>query len=131
MKKHLLAILITASLLVSPVVAADENMDIPANAQNTGSHDILVEALTQAGLVSALQQEGPYTVFAPTDAAFADAGIDLSTFDTDEENSTLSDILLYHVVLGSVNASDVTDGMTAQALNGDDLTFSVTDGAVK
>ena len=86
MKKHLLAILITASLLVSPVVAADENMDIPANAQNTGSHDILVEALTQAGLVSALQQEGPYTVFAPTDAAFADAGIDLSTFDTDEEN---------------------------------------------
>ena len=130
MKRYILAMLITASLLISPVVAADENMDIPANAQNTGSHDVLVEALTQAGLVYALQQEGPYTVFAPTDDAFAAAGIDLTTFDTDEENSTLSDILLYHVVLGSVTASDVTDGMTAQTLNGANLTFSVTNNSV-
>ena len=130
MKKHILAMLITASLLISPVVVADENMDIPANAQATGSHDILVDALIHAGLVAALQQEGPYTVFAPTDDAFAAAGIDLTTYDTDEKNSTLSDILLYHVVLASVTASDLTDGMTAQALNGDDLSFTVTNGAV-
>ena len=130
MKKHILAMLITASLLISPVVVADENMDIPANAQATGSHDILVDALIHAGLVAALQQEGPYTVFAPTDDAFAAAGIDLTTYDTDEKNSTLSDILLYHVVFASVTASDVTDGMTAQALNGDDLSFTVTEGAV-
>jgi len=130
MKKHILAMLITASLLISPVVVADENMDIPANAQATGSHDILVDALIHAGLVAALQQEGPYTVFAPTDDAFAAAGIDLTTFDTAEKNSTLSDILLYHVVFASVTASDVTDGMTAQALNGDNLSFTVTDGAV-
>ena len=130
MNKPILAMLITASLLISPVVVADDNLDIPANAQATGSHDILVDALIHAGLVSALQQEGPYTVFAPTDDAFAAAGIDLTTFDTEEENSTLSDILLYHVVFASVTASDVTDGMTAQTLNGDDLSFTVTNGSV-
>ena len=87
-------------------------------------------ALSHAGLVSALQADGPFTVFAPTDDAFAAAGIDLSTFDTEEENSTLSDILLYHVVSGEVTASAVTDGMNAEALNGDDLSFTVTDGVV-
>ena len=77
------------------------------------------------------ERDGPFTVFAPTDDAFAAAGIDLTTFDTDEENATLSDILLYHVVSGSVSASDVTDGMNAEALNGDDLSFTVSsDGTV-
>ena len=112
-----LAILVIASLLVSPVVVADENEDIPTNAQNTGVHDSLVAALSHAGLVSALQGEGPFTVFAPTDDAFAAAGIDLSTFDTDEENATLVDILTYHVYSGSVESSQVTDGMTATMLN--------------
>ena len=99
-------------------MVADETQDILTNAQNTGAHDSLVAALSHAGLVSALQADGPFTVFAPTDDAFAAAGIDLSAFDTDEENATLSDILLYHVVSGEVTASDVTDGMTAEALNG-------------
>ena len=131
MKKQILTMLITASILISPVVAADDQLDIPANASNTGSHDILVSALAHTGLVSALQQQGPYTVFAPTDDAFAAAGItDLSVYDTDEENSTLSDILLYHVVFAQVTASDITNGMTAQTLNGDNITFSVTDGVV-
>ena len=58
------------------------------------------------------------------------AGIDLSTFDTEEENATLADILLYHVVSGEVTASAVNDGMNAEALNGDDLSFTVTDGVV-
>ena len=126
-----LTTLVIASILLSPVVVADDTQDIPTNAQNTGTHDSLVAALSHAGLVSALQGEGPFTVFAPTDDAFAAAGIDLTTFDTDEENATLSDILLYHVVSGSVYASDVTDGMNAEALNGDDLSFAVSsDGTV-
>ena len=125
-----IAILVIASLLVSPVVVADENDDIPTNAQSTGVHDSLVAALSHADLVSALQGEGPFTVFAPTDDAFAAAGIDLSTFDTDEENATLTDILLYHVVSGSVASADVTDGMSAEALNGDSLDFTVSDGSV-
>ena len=125
-----MTIFVIASLLASPVVVADDTQDIPTNAQNTGAHDSLVAALSHAGLVSALQADGPFTVFAPTDDAFAAAGIELSTFDTDEENATLSDILLYHVVSGAVASSDVTDGMSAEALNGDDVSFTVSEGSV-
>ena len=59
-----------------------------------------------------------------------EAGIDLSTFDTDEENATLVDILLYHVVPSAVPSTAVTDGLVATAENGDDLTFSVSDTGV-
>ena len=106
-------------------VSADKADDIPTNASNTGIHESLVAALTHADLVATLQGDGPFTVFAPTDDAFTAAGIDLSTFDTDEENQTLVDILTYHVVSGNVMSSDLTDGMTATALNNDDLTFTV------
>ena len=107
-----------------------QTQDIPTNAQNTGVHDSLVAALSHAGLVSALQADGPFTVFAPTDDAFAAAGIDLSTFDTDEENATLTDILLYHVISGAVASSDVTDGLSVESLNGDDVSFTVSGGSV-
>ena len=126
----LVALITTAMLLAPPVVIADDTQDIPTNAQNTGVHDSLVAALAHAELVDDLQAQGPFTVFAPTDDAFAAAGIDLTTFDTDEENATLVDILLYHVVSGSVEAAQVTDGMTATMLNGDDATFAVADGVV-
>ena len=116
--------------MAPPVVIADDTQDIPTNAQNTGVHDSLVAALAHAGLVEALQGQGPFTVFAPTDDAFAAAGIDLTTFDTDEENATLVDILTYHVYAGSVEAAQVTDGMTATMLNGDDATFTVTNESV-
>ena len=126
----LVALITTAMLLAPPVVIADDTQDIPTNAQNTGVHDSLVAALAHAGLVDDLQAQGPFTVFAPTDDAFAAAGIDLSTFDTDEENATLADILTYHVYVGAVEAAQVTDGMTATMLNGDDATFTVTNESV-
>ena len=129
-KSALTALLLTAMLFASPVVVADDTEDIPTNAQNTGIHDSLVAALVHADLVTALQGDGPFTVFAPTDDAFAAAGIDLTTFDTDEENATLVDILTYHVYAGSVEAAEVTDGMTATMLNGDDATFTVTSESV-
>ena len=129
-KSALTALLLTAMLFASPVVVADDTEDIPTNAQNTGIHDSLVAALVHADLVTALQGDGPFTVFAPTDDAFAAAGIDLTTFDTDEENATLVDILTYHVYAGSVEAAEVTDGMTATMLNGDDATFTVTNESV-
>jgi uncharacterized surface protein with fasciclin (FAS1) repeats len=91
----------------------------------------LSEALTQVNLTSTLQGDGPFTVFAPTDEAFAAAGIDLSTFDTDEENATLVDILKYHVVSGNVLSSDLVDGMETSALNNDKLTFTVNADGVK
>ncbi len=133
--KRALATLILASLLMTALplnVTAAETDDIPTNAAATGYHDALVAALTQADLVTTLQGDGPFTVFAPTDAAFEAAGIDLSTFDTDEENATLVDILTYHVYSGSVLASEVTDGLTVTMVNGADATFSIlTDGTVK
>ena len=112
-------------------VSADKSNDIPTNAAGTGIHDSLVAALSHADLVSTLQGDGPFTVFAPTDQAFTDAGIDLSTFDTDEENQTLVDILKYHVVSGNYTSSALTDGMKIDALNGDKLTFSVNTSEVK
>ena len=132
--KRALASLILASLLMTTLplnVSADDTEDIPTNAAATGVHDSLVAALAHADLVTTLQGTGPFTVFAPTDEAFAAAGIILADFDTDEENATLSDILLYHVYSGAVASSDVTDGLTVSMVNGDDATFSVSsDGAV-
>jgi uncharacterized surface protein with fasciclin (FAS1) repeats len=133
MRKSIVYTLI-ACLLVSSLpfsVTADATDDIPTNAAGTGIHDSLVAALTQADLVATLQGTGPFTVFAPTDQAFSDAGIDLSTFDTDEENAILVDILTYHVVSGKVMSTDLTDGMEATALNQDTLTFSVSSSEVK
>ena len=113
------------------ITAPVELVDIPTVAASTGIHTALVAALAQADLVTTLQGDGPFTVFAPTDDAFTAAGIDLSTFDTDEENATLADILTYHVVAGAVMSTDLTDGMTATAVNTDSLTFAVsTDGVM-
>ena len=71
--KRALASLILPSLLMSTLplnVAADETEDIPANAVATGIHDSLVATLIHANLATTLQGDGPFTVYAPTDAAF-------------------------------------------------------------
>ena len=83
--------------------------------------------MVQADLLETLQGEGPFTVFAPTDQAFTDAGIDLASLDTPEGKATLTDILLYHVVPANVLSSDVTDCMSATSVNGQPLAFSVGD----
>ncbi len=129
-RNALIALIMTAFLVTSPIALADSNDDIPTNATNTGVHDSLVDALVKADLVATLQGDGPFTVFAPTDQAFTDAGIDLDSFTTDEEIATLTDILLYHVYSGAVYAADVTDGLTVAMVNGDDASFTVTDGTV-
>ena len=119
----LIAILMASTLPLQ--ASADATQDIPANAAATGVHNTLVDALTTANLVSTLQGSGPFTVFAPTDTAFAEAGIDISTFDTQEEIDTLTSILLHHVVAGSVASSALTDGMFATTVNGDRVQFGV------
>ena len=122
-----LAFLIVTLLTASAVplnASADATQDIPANAVATGIHDSLVAALGTLTWTT-LQGPGPFTVFAPTDQAFADAGIDLSNFNTDEEKATLTDILLHHVFAGEVASADVSDGMMATMVNGDDVKFSV------
>ena len=111
---------------------SDAPSDITETAQCTGAHTSLVAALIQAELVETLQGEGPFTVFAPTDQAFADAGIDLAALDSPEGKAQLSDILLYHVYAGTVLSTDITEGMTLQMVNGKNATFTLSssiDGA--
>ncbi|MGB2277518.1 MAG: fasciclin domain-containing protein [Candidatus Poseidoniaceae archaeon] len=125
-----LATTLIALLLLSAIplsVSADETKDIPTNASETGNHNSLVAALAHAELVDILSGDGPFTVFAPTDQAFSDAGIDLADFDTDEANQTLVDILTYHVVSGEVLSSALTDGMSVETLNGDNVSIGVGD----
>ena len=103
------------------LMPSDTPNDIPRTAQCTGLHNSLVAGVIQAELLETLQGPGPFTVFAPTDQAFADAGIDLAALDTPEGKAVLSDILLYHVVAGEVPAANVTECMTATAVNGQPL----------
>ncbi|NOH11852.1 MAG: fasciclin domain-containing protein [Chloroflexi bacterium] len=92
----------------------------------------LVTALTEAGLVEALQGEGPFTVFAPTDDAFAalpEGALEGLLADTD----ALSNVLLYHVVEGKVLAADVVglDGVDVETLSGDTVAVSVDGDSVQ
>ncbi len=101
---------------------AEPTMDIVETASAAGDFTTLVAAVEAAGLVETLQGEGPYTVFAPTDEAFAAALEDLGL--TAEElladTETLTSILTYHVVEGEVPAADVVtlDGEEVPTVNG-------------
>ena len=119
----MMTLLLASSLPLN--VSAGPSDDIPTNATNTGVHNSLVAALSHVGLVPTLQGTGPFTVFAPTDQAFSDAGIDLADYDTDAENASLADILLHHVYSGEVSSSAITDGMFATMLSGNKVQFSI------
>jgi uncharacterized surface protein with fasciclin (FAS1) repeats len=88
----------------------------------------LVAAINAAGLVETLNGEGPFTVFAPTNAAFAElpAGV-LDALLLPENKDVLTQILTYHVVPGQVMAADVTDGDVA-TVEGQSVTLSTADG---
>jgi transforming growth factor-beta-induced protein len=90
---------------------------------------ILVTALQEAELVSALQTEGPYTVFAPTNAAFADLLNELNiTAEQLLAHPQLEQVLLYHLVSGKVMSTDLSDGLIAKTVHGDDITFDLSNG---
>ncbi len=96
-----------------------------------GRFNTLVAAVTAAELVDTLNGEGPFTVFAPTDDAFA--ALPAGTLDSlllPENKQALTDILLYHVVSGSVMASDVVGLSSAPTVLGKDITITVKDGNV-
>jgi len=106
-------------------------MNIVETAVANGSFNTLVAAVKAAGLVETLSGAGPFTVFAPVDAAF-DA-LPAGTVDTlvkPESKEQLTGILTYHVVAGKVMSSDLTDGMTATTVNGQTITIRLTDGKV-
>jgi uncharacterized surface protein with fasciclin (FAS1) repeats len=117
----------------SPATPAPSPMpelgDIVATADGAGTFKTLLAAATAAGLVETLQGEGPLTVFAPTDEAFA--ALPAGTLDSllaDPE--ALKQILLYHVVSGAVKAADVVNLTSADSVEGSPIAIAVKDGKV-
>jgi len=103
--------------------------DIPTTAVENGSFTTLVTALGAADLVDALSAEGPFTVFAPTDDAFAALPAELvPCLLLPENKDPLTSILTYHVASGSVMSSDLSDGMKVPTLQGEEVTITTTDG---
>ena len=97
--------------------------NIIQNAVNSKDHTTLVAAVKAAGLVDTLQGRGPFTVFAPTNAAFGK--LPAGTVDTlvkPENKATLTKILTYHVVPGRLEASALTDGKKLKTVQGEELT---------
>ena len=123
---------LVVSTLALPVSHAAEyaKKDIVAVAASAGSFKTLVAAVKAAGLVETLQGTGPFTVFAPTDDAFAKlpAGT-VETLLRPENKAKLVAILTYHVVPGKVMAADVKT-MKAKTVNGQALSIKVADGKV-
>jgi len=116
--------LITAVLAVGAFTA--QAADIVDTAVSAGSFKTLVAAVQQAGLVDALKGSGPFTVFAPTDEAFAKipkAKLDALLGD----KAALTKVLTYHVVPGKVMASDVKAGKVA-TVQGESLTLGTQGG---
>lgn len=109
-------------------VAATPN--IVELAVGTDALSTLVAAVKAAGLVETLQGEGPFTVFAPTNEAFAalPAGT-LESLLLPENKDQLIAILTYHVVAGKVMSTDLSDGMKAATVNGAEVTITTADGA--
>src|SRR5471032_2584402 len=105
--------------------------DIIDNAVNSADHTTLVAAVKAAGLVDTLKGKGPFTVFAPTNAAFGK--LPAGTVDTlvkPDNKAALTKILTYHVVAGKLDASDLTDGKKLKTVEGEELTVKKADGKV-
>ena len=113
----------------SAALAADRSSsaDIIDTAVAAGQFKTLAQALTAAGLIDTLKGEGPFTVFAPTDEAFAKIPANkLEALLKDKE--ALTRVLTYHVVAGKVMAADVARMTTAKTLAGPTLTIEAKNG---
>ena len=105
--------------------------DVVETAISAGNFETLAAALSAAGLVETLKSEGPFTVFAPTDEAFAmlPAGtVEMLLMPANKQK--LIDILTYHVVAGDVKAADVIKLSSAETLNGQTVSIKILDGKV-
>ena len=117
----------SATPSAAPSAAAAK--DIVGTATAAGSFKTLLTAATAAGLVDTLQGKGPFTVFAPTDEAFA--ALPAGTLDkllADKE--ALKKVLLYHVVAGDITADQVVKLTSATSVEGAPIAISVKDGKV-
>jgi uncharacterized surface protein with fasciclin (FAS1) repeats len=135
------ALAMTATI-IAPVSAQEKTVmvggaamfpskNIIQNAVHSKDHTTLVAAVKAAGLVDTLEGTGPFTVFAPTNAAFGK--LPAGTVDTlvkPENKATLTKILTYHVVTGRLEASDLSDGKKLKTVEGEELTVRKADGKV-
>jgi uncharacterized surface protein with fasciclin (FAS1) repeats len=135
--KSIKILLIASLLLIVPVVLLagghgySTKKDIVDTAISANSFNTLVAALKAGDLVDVLRGEGPFTVFAPTDDAFAKlpAGT-LESLLKPENKAKLQSILTYHVVPGRVMAADVVQINSAKTVNGQSFTVSSSNGKV-
>ncbi|MEO5945705.1 MAG: fasciclin domain-containing protein [Chitinophagaceae bacterium] len=103
--------------------------DIVDNAAGSADHTTLVAAVTAAGLVETLKSAGPFTVFAPTNAAFGK--LPAGTVDNlvkPENKAALTNILTYHVVSGAFKSTDLKDGQKVKTVQGEELMIGYKDG---
>ena len=116
---------VAASVLSASAFAAD----IVDTAKSAGSFNTLLAAATAAGLVDTLKGDGPLTVFAPTDDAFAalPAGTVESLLKPENKDKLVA-VLTYHVVAGKVMSTDLSDGMMAKTVQGGEVKVSLTSG---
>ncbi|MBY0419027.1 MAG: fasciclin domain-containing protein [Pararheinheimera sp.] len=120
---------LSAALVVSAASYAASKADIVDTAVAAGSFNTLVTAVKAADLVDTLKGPGPFTVFAPNDAAFAKIpAADLQALLKDK--AALGNVLTYHVVAGKVMASDVVKLTSAKTVQGQELKIAVKDGVV-
>ncbi|PHO03448.1 Nex18 symbiotically induced protein [Rhodobacteraceae bacterium 4F10] len=130
-RRTFLALTSAAALASATVAFADgHSKDIVDTAVGAGSFSTLVAAVQAAGLVDTLKGEGPFTVFAPTDEAFAalPEGT-VSSLLLPENKDQLVSILTYHVVAGKVMSSDLSNNMMAPTVQGSDVKI-MTEGGV-
>jgi uncharacterized surface protein with fasciclin (FAS1) repeats len=119
-----------ALMSVGAQAGSTATKDIVDTAVDAGSFKTLATALQAAGLVDTLKGAGPFTVFAPTDAAFAKIPkADLDALLANKE--ALTQVLTYHVVPGKVMAADVVKLKQAKTVEGSSVKIKVTDGKVK
>ncbi|OSZ77069.1 fasciclin [Chitinophagaceae bacterium IBVUCB2] len=105
--------------------------DVVKIAVGSADHSTLVAALKQADLVNSLSNAGPFTVFAPTNAAFDKVPKEtLDNLMKDENKAQLQDILQYHVYVGSLKTEMMEDGQTFNQVNGGNITITKKDGKV-
>ncbi len=121
--------LLSATALPAAAQSAAPRADIVETAVAAGSFTTLAAALQAAGLVDVLKGDGPFTVFAPTDAAFAKlpAGTVEALL---KDKAKLTAILTYHVVSGNVKAADVVKLSSARTVQGQDVRIAVRNGKV-
>ena len=124
-----LLVLIAFAATAAPASAARQDQDIVDTATAAGNFTTLTSLLKRAGLVSALKESGPYTVFAPTDAAFAK--VPQKKLDALlKSKKKLRSVLLYHVVGKKLTAAQVVNRKRAKTLNGKKVRFRVRDSKV-